>query len=169
MQVSGARCAFLCVSIQDKVVASRLPNHWALKSIFITGIVYGLYLTLSSWALYYVATHTSFFREHLKMHDLRYKPDSYLAEWCLSDNNPNRNVSPAVSGHGLTVLACCVRQHGTDRQLHARCMGGHVPCAPPGPHSASTRWPVWHRHSQSSPLETLRTTDALPHSNCSSS
>ena len=79
--------------LQDKVVASRLPNHWALKSIFITGIVYGLYLTLSSWVLYYVATHTSFFREHLKMHDLRYKPDSYLAEWCLSDNNPNRNVS----------------------------------------------------------------------------
>jgi H+-transporting ATPase len=75
---------------KDKVVASRLPNHWALKSIFITGIVYGLYLTLSSWCLYYVATHTSFFREKLKMHDLRYKPDSYLAEWCLSDNNPNR-------------------------------------------------------------------------------
>lgn len=26
-------------------------------------------------------------REKLKMHDLRYKPDSYLAEWCLSDNH----------------------------------------------------------------------------------
>jgi hypothetical protein len=114
------------VSIQDKVVASRLPNHWALKSIFITGIVYGLYLTLSSWALYYVATHTSFFREHLKMHDLRYKPDSYLAEWCLSDNNPNRNVSPAVSGHGLTVLACCVRQR---YQPPAACSVHGWPCA----------------------------------------
>ena len=98
------------VSTQDKVVASRLPNHWALKSIFITGIVYGLYLTLSSWCLYYVATHTSFFREKLKMHDLRYKPDSYLAEWCLSDNNPNRNVSlPEANasslGHGQTAVA----------------------------------------------------------------
>jgi H+-transporting ATPase len=72
---------------KDKVVASRLPNHWNLKSIFITGIVYGLYLTLSSWVLFYVATRTSFFREHLKMHDLRYKPDSYLEEWCLSDNH----------------------------------------------------------------------------------
>ena len=75
------------VNPQDKVVASRLPNHWALKSIFITGIVYGLYLTLSSWVLFYVATRTSFFREKIGMHDLRYKPDSYLSEWCLSDNH----------------------------------------------------------------------------------
>lgn len=76
-----------CCPPQDKVVASRLPNHWNLKSIFITGIVYGLYLTLSSWVLFYVATHTSFFRIHAKMHDLRYKPDTYLQEWCLEGNH----------------------------------------------------------------------------------
>ena len=32
-----------------QVTPSRLPNRWALYSIFVTGIVYGLYLTLSSW------------------------------------------------------------------------------------------------------------------------
>ena len=34
---------------KDKVTPSRIPNRWNLNSIFITGIVYGLYLTLSSW------------------------------------------------------------------------------------------------------------------------
>ncbi len=36
---------------KDRVVPSKLPNAWDLKNIFIMGIVYGLYLTLSSWAL----------------------------------------------------------------------------------------------------------------------
>jgi H+-transporting ATPase len=36
---------------KDRVVPSRLPNAWNLNNIFIMGIVYGLYLTLSSWAL----------------------------------------------------------------------------------------------------------------------
>ncbi len=64
------------------MVASRLPNHWALGSIFITGIVYGLYLTLSTWVLFYVATHTSFFTRQIGMNDLRYKPRSYLEDHC---------------------------------------------------------------------------------------
>lgn len=46
--------------------------------------------------LFYVATRTSFFREHLGMHDLRYKPDSYLADWCVSDNNPKHEVRGLV-------------------------------------------------------------------------
>lgn len=39
---------------KDKVVASRTPNSWNLNNIFIMGAIYGLYLTLSSWALYQV-------------------------------------------------------------------------------------------------------------------
>ena len=39
---------------KDKVVASQTPNSWNLKNIFIMGIIYGLYLTLSSWVLYQV-------------------------------------------------------------------------------------------------------------------
>jgi H+-transporting ATPase len=36
---------------KDRVVPSRLPNSWNLRNIFTMGIVYGLYLTLSSWVL----------------------------------------------------------------------------------------------------------------------
>jgi H+-transporting ATPase len=34
------------------------------------GIGYGLYLTISTWCLYYVATHTDFFESKLKMFSL---------------------------------------------------------------------------------------------------
>ena len=47
---------------KDKVTPSRLPNRWNLSSIFISGMVYGLYLTLSTWVLFYVVTHTNFFQ-----------------------------------------------------------------------------------------------------------
>ncbi len=43
---------------KDRVVASPTPNSWNLKAIFISGIVYGLYLTISSWALFFTASKT---------------------------------------------------------------------------------------------------------------
>ena len=43
---------------KDRVVASPMPNTWNLKAIFISGIVYGLYLTVSSWALFFTASKT---------------------------------------------------------------------------------------------------------------
>lgn len=43
---------------KDRVVASPMPNTWNLKVIFISGIVYGLYLTASSWALFFTASKT---------------------------------------------------------------------------------------------------------------
>ncbi|KAK9829684.1 hypothetical protein WJX72_007324 [[Myrmecia] bisecta] len=55
---------------KDRVVPSRLPNSWNLRSIFISGIVYGLYLTLSSWTLYYVATKTNFFEARCNLYSL---------------------------------------------------------------------------------------------------
>lgn len=90
--------------VQDKVVASRLPNHWDLGSIFIVGIVYGLYLTLSTWVLYYVATHTSFFQRKLKMNDLRYKPRSYLEDHCRRFAIPGA-VRPALAPHPTSVTS----------------------------------------------------------------
>ena len=36
---------------KDRVMPSELPNSWKLNNIFITGIVYGIYLSLSSWVL----------------------------------------------------------------------------------------------------------------------
>ena len=37
---------------KDRVTPSQLPNSWKLQNIFISGIVYGVYLSLSSWALW---------------------------------------------------------------------------------------------------------------------
>lgn len=124
---------------KDKVVASRLPNHWDLKGIFIVGIVYGLYLTLSTWVLYYVATHTSFFRTKIKMHDLRYKPTSYVEDFCRRSAIPQAGFSgqenelasvayPGVKWHGTipTILDQCrveqefVRQSMTRTLLYAQ-------------------------------------------------
>ena len=78
--------------MQDKVTASKLPNSWNLNNIFIVGIVYGLYLTFSSWLLFYVATHTSFFSDKIGMHDLRYAPSSVLRDYCVTTGIPLSGV-----------------------------------------------------------------------------
>jgi H+-transporting ATPase len=49
-----------------------VPNRWNLYSIFVSGMAYGLYLTLSSWVLFYVATHMNFFEDKLGMYSLNY-------------------------------------------------------------------------------------------------
>ncbi|KAF8950897.1 plasma membrane H+-ATPase [Podila verticillata] len=46
---------------KDRVVPSQYPNHWDLKEIFSSAIVYGIYLTASTLAFYAVAFHTEFF------------------------------------------------------------------------------------------------------------
>jgi len=38
---------------KDLVTPSQLPNSWKLQNIFICGIVYGVYLSLSSWSLWF--------------------------------------------------------------------------------------------------------------------
>lgn len=40
---------------QDNVTPSPTPNSWRLRDIFAVGIIYGLYLTLSSWVLFHVS------------------------------------------------------------------------------------------------------------------
>ena len=40
---------------QDRVTPSPAPNMWRLRNIFALGIVYGLYLTLSTWVLFHVS------------------------------------------------------------------------------------------------------------------
>ncbi|KAK5815787.1 hypothetical protein F5H01DRAFT_342983 [Linnemannia elongata] len=47
---------------KDRVVPSQYPNHWDLKEIFGSAIVYGIYLTLSTLAFFAVAVHTQFFQ-----------------------------------------------------------------------------------------------------------
>ncbi len=45
------------------------------------GIVYGLYLTLSSWVLFYVATHMSFFKDNCNLADLN-TTNGVLVPYC---------------------------------------------------------------------------------------
>ena len=75
---------------KDKVVPSHVPNRWNLNSIFITGIVYGLYLTLSSWVFYYVLTHMTFFEDQLGMFSLDERQSS-LTSWCETNGIDNYN------------------------------------------------------------------------------
>jgi len=104
-QLDGTASEPMRVTVQDKVVASNLPNTWNLKNIFIVGIVYGLYLTLSSWVLFYVATHTSFFRNKIHMHDLRFAPRSYLENFCLTTEIPR---GAPVSPFGPATIPACL-------------------------------------------------------------
>lgn len=55
---------------KDRVVPSPTPNTWRLRNIFIVGIVYGLYLTVSSWALFHIAAKTRFFENNIRMYSL---------------------------------------------------------------------------------------------------
>lgn len=66
---------------KDKVTPSPVPNRWNLYSIFISGIVYGLYLTLSTWVLYYTATRKSFFENNINMFSLQ-ETTPVLEAWC---------------------------------------------------------------------------------------
>ncbi|KIZ00694.1 hypothetical protein MNEG_7267 [Monoraphidium neglectum] len=55
---------------KDRVTPSPAPNSWRLRNIFTVGIVYGLYLTLSSWVLYHVAAKDTFFQNRIGLFSL---------------------------------------------------------------------------------------------------
>jgi H+-transporting ATPase len=80
---------------KDRVTASTLPNSWDLKNIFISGIVYGLYLTLSSWVYFFVITHTDFPRDNLKMFTLNLRQRE-LARYC-NQYIPTLGLDPTAS------------------------------------------------------------------------
>ncbi|KAF8932225.1 plasma membrane H+-ATPase [Dissophora ornata] len=47
---------------KDRVVPSQYPNHWDLREIFTSAIVYGIYLTASTLVFFALAMHTRFFQ-----------------------------------------------------------------------------------------------------------
>ncbi|KAJ9508211.1 hypothetical protein QJQ45_021608 [Haematococcus lacustris] len=83
---------------KDRVIPSRLPNSWNLNNIFLMGIVYGLFLTLSSWALYQTAVKTTFFEDKCGLFSLNDQPTRVDA-WCAA--KIEREL-PASSNFGLT-------------------------------------------------------------------
>ncbi|KAG0198268.1 plasma membrane H+-ATPase [Mortierella sp. NVP41] len=61
---------------KDRVVPSQYPNHWDLKEIFGSAIVYGIYLTLSTLIFFTVAFETSFF-QNMGLHDFKGEPNDF--------------------------------------------------------------------------------------------
>jgi len=49
---------------KDRVEPSPVPNKWRLKQIFISAIVYGLYLAASTIVYFAIVVQTSFFQDH---------------------------------------------------------------------------------------------------------
>ncbi len=62
------------------------------------GIVYGLYLTLSSWVLFYVATHMSFFKDKCNLADLN-TTDGVLVPYCEVGHVSLDHVVPCHGAH----------------------------------------------------------------------
>lgn len=80
---------------KDRVTPSRVPNRWNLFSIFFSGIVYGLYLTLSSWVLFYVASHMDFFANQCNTVSLNIT-DSHLTDYCTTSAIPAAGADPTA-------------------------------------------------------------------------
>eukprot|EP01134_Creolimax_fragrantissima_P008142 CFRG8142T1 len=68
---------------KDRVTPNQSPDAWFLSKLFIAGLIYGLYLTLSSWVLFYIASHTNFFTggSALDLQSLEYTASS---SFCMS-------------------------------------------------------------------------------------
>ena len=62
------RSSFACLAFAKRQLTGGTADVCAIPSLA-AGIVYGLYLTLSSWVLFYVATHMTFFHDscHLQV------------------------------------------------------------------------------------------------------
>ncbi len=120
---------------KDTVTASRVPNKWDLYSVFISGIVYGLYLTLSSWAFYVLMTKKDFFESKIGMYSLQ-DNQAVLDTWC-TDYIAEKNLTaddlitsvPAyadeptaqeAAAKGVTVLQQCMAEQKYVRGAMAR-------------------------------------------------
>lgn len=83
---------------KDRVVPSKYPNRWNLNSIFLSGIIYGLYLTLSSWVFFYLMSHMNFFENKCHTFSLRFT-ENHLRGWCnqfLADKFPTLNEQSTI-------------------------------------------------------------------------
>lgn len=106
---------------KDRVVASKTPNSWDLRNIFLMGIVYGLYLTLSTWVLYQVACKSSFFENSCSLFSLDDRENT-LDMWCTSKitDLANEDTSGTPNRYGLTENICSIygpEEYGGDGQL----------------------------------------------------
>ncbi|CAF4146050.1 unnamed protein product [Adineta steineri] len=60
---------------KDRVEPSPTPNEWRLKQVFISAIVYGLYLSASTVVFFAIVVDTSFFQDHFGVDTIEQTPD----------------------------------------------------------------------------------------------
>ncbi len=64
---------------KDRVEPSPQPNKWRLKQIFISAIIYGLYLSASTVAFFAIAVKTSFFQDRFGVESIPPTPGGNYA------------------------------------------------------------------------------------------
>lgn len=64
---------------KDRVEPSPQPNKWRLKQIFISAIVYGLYLSASTVVFFAIAVQTSFFQDRFAVDTITQTTDGGYA------------------------------------------------------------------------------------------
>ena len=115
---------------KDRVRPSDTPNTWNLRNIFIVGVVYGLYLSLSTLVLYAVVARTPFTTASLGGYSLQDTP-AVLAAHCarllqskgLSPGAPIASLYPEAAGRlplGGTLLDQCMTEQSYVRQSQQR-------------------------------------------------
>ncbi len=77
---------------KDRVQASPEPTIWRLKRIFISAIVYGLYLAASTLVFFTIATKTSYLQDNFGVHTI-----SRTSEGDYSDDRLNAVIYLQVS------------------------------------------------------------------------
>jgi H+-transporting ATPase len=88
---------------KDNVRASPLPDSWKLKQVFIMSICFGLWLTISTIVLFYVANNTDGFEgtgvENLCVSCMKDQCDNYF-QWQYQDcaKNGNSSVCGEIDG-----------------------------------------------------------------------
>jgi H+-transporting ATPase len=64
---------------KDRVEPSPQPNEWRLRQIFISAIVYGLYLSASTIVFFAIAIETSFLQDHFGVDTITHTSDGGYA------------------------------------------------------------------------------------------
>jgi len=91
---------------KDNVKYSAMPDQWKLSKIFSAGIIYGLYLTLSTWILFHTTAFSSFFA-NMGLPDLRW--DSAL-------------IANTCQALGASDMATCTMELLWERQSMLRAL-----------------------------------------------
>ena len=86
---------------KDRATPSRSPDAWRLFEIFATGGAIGLYLTLSTIALFVVVTYTTFFQDSFGLSPLVFQPSIFNA-----DTTGGKSYDEYIATYGFCNNEC---------------------------------------------------------------